>query len=135
MKTKILAVIAASTLGTTAAFAQTAEAPAAAPQMTMEQAYSAARNQLGVLEYCQAGGHIESNVIDIQNKMVSMIPAPDDTAEAEAAYAKGKEGTISAMGTEQSLEQVASAQSTTEASLCEQMGQLVAQAGSQLPPG
>lgn len=109
----------------TAASAQTAPDP--------DMAVSAARNQLGVLEYCQAQGHIEGNAAEIQAKMITMLPAATDEAAATAAYEKGKEGTVSAMGVEQTLADAATAQGVEEAALCTQLAQLVEQAGAQLP--
>lgn len=130
-KTLIAAFVASFGIAGIAA-ARDAATPPAAP--SLEDTYASARNQLGVLEYCQAAGFVEAEAIEVQNRMLGMIPVPDDTSAADAAYAKGKEGTVSAMGTEQSLADVAAAQSSTEEALCEQIGALVTQAGSQLPP-
>lgn len=51
----------------TAAFAQ------ATPEQ-MEMAYNAARNQLGVLTYCKDKGYTDGAAIEIQNKLLGMIP-------------------------------------------------------------
>ncbi|WP_136682854.1 pore-forming ESAT-6 family protein [Falsirhodobacter xinxiangensis] len=134
MKHSIIAAIVASSALAGAAFAQEA-APAAPAAPNMEETYASARNQLGVLEYCQQAGFVGDEPISVQNRMLELIPAPGDTSAADAAYEKGKAGTVSAMGTEQSLADVASAQSSSEEALCKQIGELVAQAGSQLPPG
>ncbi|QUS36864.1 hypothetical protein GR316_03250 [Falsirhodobacter algicola] len=114
--------------------AQDAATPAA-PQMTMDDAYAAAQNQLGVLEYCQTKADVGDEVIQTQTKLLGMIPTPDDTTEALAAYEKGKDGTVASMGNEVSLADVASSRSTDEGALCQQMAQLVTQAASQIPPG
>lgn len=102
-------------------------------QADPDAAVSAARNQLGVLEYCQAEGHIEGEAVEIQQTMIGMLPAATDEAAAQAAYEKGQGGTVSAMGVEQSLAEAATAQSTDEAALCNQLAALVVQAGEQLP--
>ena len=115
----------ASSAKSCAATAQDAQDP--------DAAVSAARNQLGVLEYCQAEGHIDGNAVEIQGKMIEMLPAATDEDAAVAAYEKGKEGTVSAMGVEQTLAEAATAQSADEAALCAQLAQLVEQAGEQLP--
>ncbi|MFV0296674.1 MAG: pore-forming ESAT-6 family protein [Hyphomicrobiaceae bacterium] len=115
----------ALTMTTSAAFAQAAPDP--------DMAVSAARNQLGVLEYCQTEGHIDGAAVEIQGKMIGMLPAATDEDAAVAAYEKGKEGTVSAMGVEQSLADAATAQGVDEAALCGQLAQLVEQAGAQLP--
>lgn len=129
-----LAALIASPFLAGAALAQEADTAApAAPQMSMEDAYAAAQNQLGVLEYCQTKGGVDDTVIATQNRLLGMIPTPDDTTEALEAYQKGKTGTVASMGQEVTLADVASSRSTTEESLCGQMAQLVEQAGTQVP--
>ena len=108
-----------------AAVAQTAPSP--------DMAISAAKNQLGILEYCQTEGHIDGKAVEIQAKMLEMVPAAQNQETVDAAYAKGKEGTVSAMGVEQTLAEAATAQGVEEAALCAQLAQLVEQAGAQLP--
>ena len=94
---------------------------------------SAARNQLGVLEYCQAEGHIDGDAVEIQGRMIGMLAPAVDEEAVNAAYEKGKEGTVSAMGIEQTLADAAKTQGVDEAALCTQLAQLVQQAGAQLP--
>ena len=61
-----------------AAPAATTEAPAAAPAAAdMGAAYESARNQLGVLIYCQDKGHIGPTAVETQTKLLTMIPAGD----------------------------------------------------------
>lgn len=108
-----------------AAVAQTAPSP--------DMAVAAAKNQLGVLEYCQTEGHIDGTAIETQTKIMAMFPAAQDEAAVEASYEKGKTGTVSAMGVEQSLADAAKAQSADEAALCKQIAQAVEQAAAQLP--
>ncbi|MDB6453554.1 pore-forming ESAT-6 family protein [Falsirhodobacter sp. 20TX0035] len=128
----LLAALVATPLLAGAALAQ--DAPAA-PQMSMEDAYAAAQNQLGVLEYCQTKATVGNEVIATQTRLMGMIPPPSDTTEAIDAYQKGKTGTVSSMGQEVALADVAQQRSTSEESLCQQMAQLVTQAGEQIPPG
>lgn len=127
----LIAALVASPLLAGAALAQ----DAAVPQMSMEDAYAAAQNQLGVLEYCQTKATVGNEVIDTQNRLLGMIPTPSDTREAIDAYQKGKTGTVASMGQEVALADVAQQRSTSEESLCQQMAQLVTQAGDQIPPG
>ncbi|MDQ7777883.1 MAG: pore-forming ESAT-6 family protein [Paracoccus aminovorans] len=108
-----------------AAVAQTAPSP--------DMAVAAAKNQLGVLEYCQTEGHIDGTAIETQTRIMAMFPAAQDEAAVEASYEKGKAGTVSAMGVEQSLADAAKAQSADEAALCKQIAQAVEQAAAQLP--
>lgn len=127
----LIAALVVSPLLAGAALAQ----EAAVPQMSMEDAYAAAQNQLGVLEYCQTKADVGNEVIATQNRLMGMIPPPSDTTEAIDAYQKGKTGTVSSMGQEVALADVAQQRSTSEESLCQQMAQLVTQAGDQIPPG
>jgi hypothetical protein len=113
------------TAATTPAFAQT--------EMTPDVAIAAAQNQLVVLEYCQTNGHIDETAVATQTRILEMMPPVTDKAMVEEAYEKGKAGTVSAMGMEQTLEAAATAQSTDEATLCSQMATLLEQAAAQLP--
>lgn len=108
-----------------AAVAQTAPSP--------DMAVAAAKNQLGVLEYCQTEGHIDGTAIETQTRIMAMFPAAQDEAAVDASYEKGKTGTVSAMGVEQSLADAAKAQGADEAALCKQIAQAVEQAAAQLP--
>ena len=127
-----------ASLSASTAFAQDAaapaatDAPAAAAQPDMGAAYESARNQLGVLIYCQDKGYIGSTAVETQNKLLTMIPA-GDVAKGDAAEAKGKEGTVSAMGVERSLADAATEQKTTEDALCKQMDALLQQLAAQVP--
>ena len=99
----------------------------------MDDTIAASQNQLGLLEYCEAQGHIDGTAVATQVKLMAMLPAPTDTAKTEAAYAKGKEGTVSAMGVEQTLTAAATAQNTDVKALCGQLASLVEQAAAQMP--
>jgi len=94
----------------TMAFAQ------ATPEQ-MEMAYNAA----------------DGGAIEIQTKMIALIPAPSDTTKADAAEATGKQGKVSAMGMEQDIATSAKAQNVSEEKLCQTMADAVKQAGAQLP--
>lgn len=117
---------------TDAPAAAPADAPAAAPAADMGAAYESARNQLGVLIYCQDKGYIGAAAVETQNKLLTMIPA-GDAAKGDAAEAKGKEGTVSAMGVERSLADAAKEQNTSEDALCKQMDALLQQLAAQVP--
>lgn len=99
----------------------------------MEMAYNAARNQLGVLAYCQEKGFIDGSASEIQTKMMTLIPAPADASKGDAAEATGREGKISAMGMEQELPTAAKAQGIEEAKLCETMASALKQAAANMP--
>lgn len=131
--TVTLAALSVAGMTSGAAFAQEA-APAEAPVVTQDPgaAYESARNQLGVLSYCQENGHIDGAAVETQTKLLTMIP-PGDAAKGDAAEAKGKEGTVSAMGVERSLADAAKEQNTTEDALCKQMDALLKQLAAQMP--
>ncbi|UZF93857.1 pore-forming ESAT-6 family protein [Bosea sp. NBC_00550] len=111
----------------------------AAPSLAQTQAdqlkvaYQAARNQLGILGYCADKGHIDASAVDVQKKMMGLIPTPADVSGGDAAEAAGRKGTISAMGMEQNIEVIAKAQNGTPAAYCKQIGDLVKQMGAKLP--
>ena len=119
---------------TTPAAPATTAAPAAAAPTAADAgaAYESARNQLGVLSYCQDKGFIDGKAVETQTKLLTMIPA-GDSAKGDAAEAKGKEGTVSAMGVERSLADAATEQKTTEDALCKQMDALLQQLATQVP--
>ncbi|MFV0408222.1 MAG: pore-forming ESAT-6 family protein [Paracoccus sp. (in: a-proteobacteria)] len=100
---------------------------------TPDMAVAAAKNQLGVLEYCVAQGYIGADAIEVQARMLDMMPPVEDKAALDEAYAKGQAGTVSAMGVEQALADAAAAQGTDEKALCDQLSTMVVQAGEQLP--
>jgi len=123
----LIAASALSVLGSTApSFAQTQ-----ADQLKV--AYQAARNQLGLLGYCVDKGYTDGAAVEVQKKLIALIPAPADLSGAEAAEAAGRKGTISAMGMEQNIEAIAKAQNGTPAAYCKQIGDLVKQMGASLP--
>jgi hypothetical protein len=99
----------------------------------MELAYNSARNQLGVLKYCQNAGHIDGAAVETQTKMLALIPAPSDTSKGDAAEQEGEKGKISAMGVNQDLAAITKAQNVTEKQFCETIANTVKQAGAQLP--
>ncbi|MFJ5368902.1 pore-forming ESAT-6 family protein [Bosea sp. CER48] len=123
----LIAVSAAAVLASAApSFAQTQ-----ADQLKV--AYQAARNQLGILGYCVEKGHIDAGAVDVQKKLIALIPAPADASGGDAAEAAGRKGTISAMGMEQNIEAIAKMQNGTPAAYCKQIGDLVKQMGARLP--
>lgn len=113
------------------AFAQETPAPGA-PQMDAGVAYESARNQLGVLEFCQTQGHIDGKAVEIQTKLLTLIPE-GDTAKGDAAQEKGKTGTVSAMGVESTLADAAKAQNSSVEALCKQMDTMIQSLAAQLP--
>ena len=113
-----------------AALAQT-EAPAAGA-MDAAATYEAARNQLGILKYCQTQGFAGTEAVTAQEQLVGMLPAGNAEAGA-AAEEKGSQGTVSIGGTEVALADAASRQGTTVEAQCQQIEAAVKQVASQLP--
>ncbi|RJK98744.1 pore-forming ESAT-6 family protein [Paracoccus siganidrum] len=107
------------------------EAPAV-PEADPAAAYEAARNQLGILKFCNAQGFSGEEAIVVQERVLGMIPQ-GDAAAGDAAEAKGTEGVVSAMGAEVSLEDSAAQQGTTAEAQCQQIESLVNQLAAQLP--
>lgn len=99
----------------------------------MELAYNSARNQLGVLKYCQNAGHIDGAAVETQTKMLALISAPSDKAKGDAAEQEGEKGKISAMGVNQDLAAITKAQNVTEKQFCETIANALKQASAQLP--
>ncbi|WP_347268862.1 pore-forming ESAT-6 family protein [Paracoccus sp. (in: a-proteobacteria)] len=135
LRSAILVLPLALVPGIPGAFAQTPAEPAASvqaePANDSGAAYESARNQLGVLLYCQEKGHIDGKAVETQTRLLAMVP-PGDAAAGDAAEATGKAGTVSAMGVERSLADAAREQDTTEAALCQQMDALLAQLAAQV---
>jgi len=134
MKRFIIAAVFAG-VSVTTAFAQQA-APTQPQQPSpeqMEAAYNSARNQLGILRYCEQNGHIDGEAAEIQTKMLGMVPAPADASAGDAAEEAGKQGKVSAMGAEQDFSASAAAQGVDEAQLCGALANAVKQAGANMP--
>lgn len=97
----------------------------------MKMAYEAARNQLGVLQYCSDKGLADSSAVDTQKKMLTMLPPPADTTGGDAAEKQGRSGKVVALGMEKSLDDAAKAQGSTTDALCHQMADAVKRGGAQ----
>jgi hypothetical protein len=128
-----LAFAAALGLAAPAAFAQTADAPG---ETTLDAAatYQAARNQLGILQFCQTQGHTGAEAVEAQTQLLAMIPAGDEAAGASAEQA-GAEGTVSVGETQITLAEAAEAQGTTVEATCQQIEAAVNQVASSLQAG
>lgn len=99
----------------------------------LKVAYEAGRNQLGILTYCSEKGFIGTDVVEIQKKVLGVIPVPADKSGGDAAEAQGKKGVFAAMGMTQDIEAIAKVQNGTPASFCKQIGDALKQAAAALP--
>ncbi|MFG6084057.1 pore-forming ESAT-6 family protein [Paracoccus litorisediminis] len=98
-----------------------------------DAAYESARNQFGVLAYCQQKGAVSAQAVATQVRLLAMLP-PGDIAKGDAAEMLGKNGIVSGMeGEERSLADAAIAQETTEESLCEKMEILLVELVARIP--
>lgn len=118
-------------LTASAAVAQDAQAPAG---MDAEATYEAARNQLGILKFCEAQGHSGNEAVAAQAKMVSMLPSGDESKGA-AAEQKGADGMVSIAGTEIALDDAAKREGISVQDQCEQIEAAVNEVAKQLPAG
>jgi hypothetical protein len=136
-RTRLFAVLLALAplAGTAAALAQAPGGgmPAGPTPEQLKTIYEASRNQQGVFEYCQAAGNMEAGTIALQTRIMANLPKPQDMSGGEAAYARGKAGAIVVGPQSVTLAEAARGQNTTEAALCQRMGDAVKQAGATLP--
>lgn len=125
-------------LTATAALAQDAPSsqPAAPQPSAMDDAstYEAARNQLGILTFCQDQGFTSAEATKNQQRLVALLPQGDDEAGATAEQ-KGAGGMVSIAGTEISLEAAAANQSSDVEAQCKRIEAAVNDVAAQLPAG
>ncbi|MBM3606288.1 MAG: hypothetical protein FJX25_16655 [Alphaproteobacteria bacterium] len=114
-----------------AALAQTADAPAPAEGST---AYEAARNQLGILKYCQDEGFTGAEAIATQTQLIGLLPVGDETVGA-TAEGKGEQGTVALGEAEVSLADAAENQDSTVEATCQQIEAAVNEVAASLPAG
>ncbi|UFN49404.1 pore-forming ESAT-6 family protein [Roseomonas sp. OT10] len=120
---------------TAAAHAQAPAAPPATAQGQQEMLrmmHLAGRNQLGVLQYCEAQGSVGADVVALQRRVLGMLP-PVQVEGLDAAEATGKGGVVDAMGTRVALADAARAQGTTPDAMCKQMAAMLQAQAAQLP--
>ena len=121
----------AATLVSTAALAQAPAAPGNQEDM-MKMIHQAARNQLGVIEYCQAQGSVGQDVVDLQKRMLAMLP-PAQVDGLDAAEAAGKQGMVQFGGAQMDIKQAAAQQNTTADAMCKKIGDMLKAQAAQLP--
>lgn len=122
-----------------AVVAQDAAAPAQdAPAQTAPAdpgtTYEAARNQLGILQYCQEQGFTGAQAVEAQGKLVGLLQGGDE-AVGSAAEEKGAQGTVSVGGTEVSLADAVEERGSTVEATCQQIEAAVNEIAPTLPAG
>jgi hypothetical protein len=103
------------------------------PAMTADMQaamHLAARNQLGVLEYCQASNAVGPDVVAMQRQQIAQLP-PAPVAGLDQAEATGRQGIIQAGSQQVPLAQVAQSHGTTVAALCGQIAAMLRETGPQ----
>lgn len=128
-----IALVLGVSMAAPAAFAQTAEAPEGAA-VDSAATYEAARNQLGILKYCQEQGFAGAEAVDTQEQLVGMIPE-GDTAAGDSAEQRGAEGVISIGDTQITLAEAVEGQGGTVETTCREIETAVNQVAASLPPG
>lgn len=111
-------------------------APAAvlAQEPDAETTYQAARNQLGILQYCQQEGFTGPEAVAAQGQLIGLLPAGNEAA-GTTAEAKGAEGMVAVGEAELSLAQAAENQGSTVEATCQQIEAAVNEVAPTLPAG
>ncbi len=107
-------------------------APCLAQADTTSIGRSAAANELGVLEYCQARGQGDGSAIAAQKSAILRFPA--DSGSTDDAEALGKQGVLlGADGNNVPMSELASRGNTTESALCRRMAADIKRAAASGP--
>ena len=110
------------------------DAPAQAAPADPGTTYEAARNQLGILQYCQEQGFTGAEAVEAQGKLVGLLQGGDE-AVGSAAEEKGAQGTVSVGGTEVSLADAVEERGSTVEATCKQIEAAVNEIAPTLPAG
>lgn len=110
------------------------DAPAQAAPADPGTTYEAARNQLGILQYCQEQGFTGAEAVEAQGKLVGLLQGGDE-AVGSAAEEKGAQGTVSVGGTEVSLADDVEERGSTVEATCQQIEAAVNEIAPTLPAG
>ncbi|KIX16720.1 MULTISPECIES: pore-forming ESAT-6 family protein [Paracoccus] len=110
------------------------DAPAQAAPADPGTTYEAARNQLGILQYCQEQGFTGAEAVEAQGKLVGLLQGGDE-AVGSAAEEKGAQGTVSVGGTEVSLADAVEERGSTVEATCQQIEAAVNEIAPTLPAG
>ncbi|MGB3814609.1 MAG: hypothetical protein WA950_15425 [Shinella sp.] len=88
---------------------------------------NSSRNQLGLIKYCVAEGHIASQAVEAYQKIVAVLPAPADAALADQYESEGEQGYSFDGNARVSMQEIADGTGTTIADRCAQFSALTAQ--------
>ncbi|MFQ0812567.1 hypothetical protein AVM02_04105 [Brucella anthropi] len=104
----------------------------AAQQMSPEDLYKAATNQLGIVEYCKDKGFATQEDIDGQKSIMKLMQAPADKAGPDAALEAGKKGVVQSMGQETDVEEFAKTSGKSIEPFCRQITTAIKQSATQI---
>ncbi|QBX35695.1 hypothetical protein E4L95_07980 [Paracoccus liaowanqingii] len=105
-----------------------------AQDIDTDATYEAARNQLGILQYCQDQGFTGAEAVTAQGQLIAMLPEGDATA-GTTAEEKGTEGMVAVGEAELSLADAAESQGNTVEVTCQQIEAAVNEVAPTLPAG
>ncbi len=91
----------------------------------MKMLHLAAANQLGLIEYCQSHGWVDSATVDAQKKISAGLPPITDSSGISDAEDEGKQGTLAVNGNQMKLADAATSKGTTVQAICTQIGSTV----------
>ena len=115
---RVLTLLAAALLlgGASAAAAQV---PGRTPE-TLRSLHLAGRNVLGILQYCQAQGHIGPDAAEAQRNLLRGVP-PADVPNADEAEEAGRRGIVAFLDSRVPVEAVALAEGILVGTRCRGM--------------
>ena len=108
------------------------QAPAEGQTEMLKTLTLAGHNQLGVMEFCRAQGSVGTDVVELQRKVLGLLPPVqvDGLGDAEAL---GKRGVVSFAGSQTELAAAAKSQSTTVDAMCKKMADMLQSQAATLP--
>ncbi|GLU29031.1 hypothetical protein Brsp01_42640 [Brucella sp. NBRC 12950] len=89
--------------------------------------FNSSRNQLGLIKYCVAEGHISDNVVSAYEKIITMLPAPADASQGDQYESAGEQGYSFDGENRTSMQDIANGTGTSIADHCAQFAALTNQ--------
>jgi len=89
--------------------------------------FNSSRNQLGLIKYCAAEGHISGDAVAAYEKITKMLPAPADVSQGDQYESAGEQGFSFDGETRTSLQDIATGTGMSVADHCNQFAALANQ--------
>ncbi|MGU3575495.1 hypothetical protein ACLBWZ_08175 [Brucellaceae bacterium C25G] len=89
--------------------------------------FNSSRNQLGLIKYCAAEGHISKDVVTAYEKIIKLLPAPADASQGDIYESEGEQGYSFDGENRTSMEDIANGTGTSIADRCTQFTALTSQ--------